>query len=705
MNYSDDLIGQRQQRMDAVKKLRELGINPYPAKAKKDHPNQYIHAHFSQLENKEITLTGRLMARREHGKLLFGDLVDQSGKIQICLRQDILQEDLKLSYLGWSQLSYLDVGDFLQVTGKIGKTQAGEITLFVKHLKLLTKSLRPLPNSFAEKDQRFRKRYLDFTLYSKHRALFARKAKFWQVSREFMKTHGFIELETPILELVTGGADAKPFTTHHNALDQDFYLRISSELFQKRLIGGGFEKIFVLGPNFRNEGIDDEHLQEYYQLEWYWAYADYRDNMMLVRDLFRHVAQEVYGKTKFTTRGHTFDLMADWQEIDYSQIIKQKFDIDIFQTSEEKMLETIKKQGIELVGAVNRNRIVDNLWKIIRKSIAGPAYLIKHPKFNSPLAKSIENNPQLTERFQVLIAGSELGSGYSEINDPIDQLDRFLEQQKMRDAGDDEAQMLDIDFVEMLEYGMPPTSGYGHSERIFWFLENITAREGTLFPQLKQEIEETTKKIYQGQVNFSVKQPQKEKMQTQPTVTKATGLLSREEAQKLVEKHIQNDYQCLHALMVAKSLEAYAAVYGGDADLWYITGLLHDLDYYEYPQEHPNKAASWFKEWNYPKELIQAVAAHAQDRTGVKPQSKLDFTLIACDELAGLLYAYSLMRPTGFVGMEAKSAKKKFKDKAFAAKVNRQEIQKGIDGLQIDLKEHIQKLIDVYKQMSEFINK
>jgi lysyl-tRNA synthetase class 2 len=273
-------------------------------------------------------------------------------------------------------------------------------------------------------------------------------------------------------------------------------------LYQKRLIGGGYEKIYTLGPNFRNEGMDDEHLQEYYQLEWYWAYANYRDNMQLVHDLFLEIANNIYGKTKFTTRGHTFDLADEWKEIDYANVIKERFNVDIFKDSEERLLSVIKENSIEMGGEVNRNMIIDTLWKAVRATISGPAFLVNQPKFISPLAKSHQDNPDVTERFQVIIAGSELGNGYSEINDPQDQLDRFLEQQAMRDSGDSEAQMLDIDFVEMLEYGMPPVSGYGQSERVFWFLEDISGREGTFFPQMRIEIENTTKQIYKDRIRF-----------------------------------------------------------------------------------------------------------------------------------------------------------------------------------------------------------
>ncbi len=699
---SDDFIGQRQRRIQNMQELRSLGINPFTPESQKDTSNKDITDNFEKYDGKKLTLAGRLTGKREHGKLIFGDILDQTGSIQIGIKKDEIIEDLKQSYLGWTNLKLIDIGDFVQVTGTIQKTQQGEITIFVTHFKLLTKSLRPLPLTFDEKEQQFRRRYIDFTVNPDRKALFERKANFWKVSRDFMNSEGYIEVETPVLEHVTGGADANPFVTHHNALDQDFYLRISTELYQKRLIGAGFEKIYTLAPNFRNEGLSDEHLQEYYQLEWYTAYSDYKQGMDLVKRLIQHIAKEVYGKTKFSTRGHEFDLADEWKEIDYTEIIRKTYNVDIFTTPDAEMLKVLNEQGVELPGAINRNRIIDNLWKTIRRTIAGPAFLVNQPMFISPLAKSIPDRPELTQRFQVIIAGSELGNGYSEINDPIDQLERFLEQQKMRDAGDDEAQMLDIDYVEMLEYGMPPTCGYGHSERVFWFLEDVTAREGTIFPQMRHETEEMTKKIYADTLPFitASKKAQPKQQQTKPV----EGLPTREEAHKLLEEHVKEDYQKLHAKMVAHAMEMYAKEYGADADLWYLTGLLHDLDYNQFPDAHPKESLKWFKEWGYPQELIDAVSAHAfgSKRTDTPPKTQLDFALVACDEMSGLLYAYSLMRPTKFVGMEAKSAAKKFKDKAFAAKIDRAEIQMGVDGLGLELKEHITKLIDIFSKMEEF---
>jgi len=480
-----DLLGQRQVRLDKLAELKKLGVDPYPAKSYRQYSNGEVLNKFEEFENKEVCLVGRITAWREHGKLVFGNILDQTGTIQLMIREADLVEDLSKGYLGWDKLYLLDLADFVELYGTVGKTRTGEITIMAKNIRLLTKALRPIPRKLENKEQIFRRRYLDLVVDNESLKLFERKAKFWQVQRDFLRDKGFMEVEVPILEAVTGGADATPFITHHNALDQDFYLRISTELYQKRLIGGGYDKIY-----------------EFYDIEWYWAYANYKDNMQLVHDLFLEIANKVYGKTQFTTRGHTFDLADEWKEIDYTSVIKERFDIDIFNDSDEKMLEVIRENNIEMGGEVNRNRMIDTLWKAIRATISGPAFLVNQPKFVSPLAKSHQENPDLTERFQVVIAGSELGNGYSEINDPQDQLDRFLEQQAMRDSGDTEAQMLDIDFVEMLEYGMPPTSGYGQSERIFWFLEDISGREGTFFPQMRVEVENTTKQIYKDRIKF-----------------------------------------------------------------------------------------------------------------------------------------------------------------------------------------------------------
>ncbi len=482
----DEILKEREKKID---NLKLIGIELYPAKSKKDLANREVVDNFEKYEAKIMTLSGRIMAWREHGKLIFGQIQDQSGRIQLFIRADTLEiTNKEKQFIGFEDLELLDIGDFIEATGEVVKTRTGEVSLMVSSIRLLTKSRLPLPDKWegiTDPDDAIRKRYLDILMNEDKKKRFERKAKFWSETRKFLQERGFMEVETPVLESVTGGADAKPFTTHMNSIDQDFFLRISTELYQKRLIGAGYEKVFTLGPNFRNEGMDDEHMPEYYQCEWYWAFADYKNNMELVRDLYRHLATEIYGTTVFETRGYKFDLAEDWREIDYVSSIKEKTGVDVFADDEEKMKKAVSENGVKLTGEVNRMRLIDNLWKIVRKTVDGPAFLVNVPKFVSPLAKNKPESPELTERFQPIIGGSELGNGYSELNDPDEQLERFLEQQGARDAGDDEAQMLDMDFVEMLRYGMPPTSGYGFSERLFWFMENVSGREGTLFPPLR----------------------------------------------------------------------------------------------------------------------------------------------------------------------------------------------------------------------------
>lgn len=496
---SSPLARIRQIRLDKVKKLREMGIDPYPARSQKDQPNQAVVDNFSKYEGKTLTLTGRLMSWREMGKLVFADLRDDSGKIQIYIKaKELVVTDKKEQTLGFSDLNLFDIGDFIEVTGEITKSKRGEISILAKKLRMLTKAIRPLPEKWKglqDKEERFRRRYLDMTISPEIRQRLKRRSIFWQVVRQVLLDRGFYEINIPVLEIVPGGADAKPFITHYDALDQDFYLRISHELPLKRLLGGGFEKVFDIGPRFRNEGFSEEHLPEHVAMEWYWAYAELEDGMQLVEEIINRVVKELYGKTDFNIREHKVSFGKSWQRISLPKVIKERFGVDIYKDSVKEMYKVLLKQGVEL-DSLNRSRVVDNLWKVIRKDVAGPAFLIDHPKFLSPLSKSKRDKVQEVERFQPLLAGSELGNGWSELNDPIDQYERFSEQQAMRDAGDEEAQMMDIDFVEMLEYGMPPAVGFGFSERVFWFLEDVTAKEAVPFPHLRSELDSTTKEIY-----------------------------------------------------------------------------------------------------------------------------------------------------------------------------------------------------------------
>lgn len=474
----------RDERLKKLAEIRELGIDPYPAKSHRNTKISLILNHFEEKDGQTVCVAGRIVAIRSFGKIAFVKIRDYFGEIQIFMQKT---DDVPAGQFGLQNLRLLDTGDFIEAEGTVGKSSTGEISIFASSVRLLTKSLRPLPgyDGFTNKEERYRRRYVDMNVNPEVRERLVRRAKFWQATRDYLTDHGFIEINTPILETTTGGADANPFVTHMDALDQDYYLRISQELPLKRLLGGGFEKVFDIGPRFRNEGVDDEHLPEHIAMESYAAYENYEDGMQLYEGMIKYVAQETWGTLKFNVGGFEVDLDQPWPRVKYADLLKEKFDIDVFKPDREKMLTILKQNNAPADPEMNDARLLDNLWKLIRKTSAGPYWLIEEPLSLSPLAKKVEDNPLVTQRFHPIIAGTEMGNGYSELNDPIDQLERFEEQQAMRDAGDDEAQMLDIDFVEMLEYGMPPACGWGNSERNFWLLEGVSGREAVPFPIIK----------------------------------------------------------------------------------------------------------------------------------------------------------------------------------------------------------------------------
>jgi len=490
----------REERLRKLKSLRVLGINPYPADSSQTHKTSEIVDNFEDLNGKTATVVGRIISIRKFGKLAFVVLKDYSGQLQLFLRSDIvLGLDATKNQIGLAELPLLDTGDFIEATGSVIKTKTGEISIEVVSLKLLTKSLRPMPSvidGFTNKEERMRRRYIDMNVNQDVRDRFVRRSKFWQATRDFLNQNGFLEINVPVLEHTTGGADANPFVTHMDALDQDFYLRISHELPLKRLIGAGFEKVYDIGPRFRNENYSDEHLPEHVAMEWYWAYSNWQDGMKFMENMYRFVLERAFGTLHFSVNGKDIDMSGQWEVWDYATVIKDRYGIDVYNSSLDEVKKSLLDNNLEVEQTENRARGIDKLWKNIRKDVAGPVWLINTPKFISPLAKSNPDNDQIVQRFQSVIAGSELGNGFSELNDPIDQLKRFVEQQNMRELGDEEAMMLDIDFVEMLEYGMPPACGWGYSERVFWIFEGVTAREGVPFPQLRSETDNTTREIY-----------------------------------------------------------------------------------------------------------------------------------------------------------------------------------------------------------------
>jgi len=478
-------------RLRKISELRERGIDPYPSNFdvknfSKDLQGKYKGLKKDSVTKDKVVIAGRVMIKRDMGKISFGTLQDSSGKIQI-----ISQEGETSSKVREMFKKYVDVGDFVGVIGKILRTSRGELSVLIDKVEILSKSILPLPEKFhglKDEEDKYRKRYLDILMNSEVKDIFLKKSLFWRTIRNFLLERDFVEVETPVLETSAGGASATPFVTHHNALNTDLFLRISmGELWQKKLMVAGFGRTFEIGRQFRNEGMDMEHLQDYTQMEFYMAYANYEDGMKIVEAMYKKVAREVLGSLKFESHGYKVDLGKKWELYDYEKIIRKHTGINIYGASISEMKKKLVSLKVEHDPTVDKWRLVDVLWKYCRKKLAGPGFLVGQPVEVSPLAKRDVKDPRKVQQFQVIIAGTELGNGYSELNDPIDQENRFKEQRKLKEAGDSEAQEHDEGFIEALKYGMPPTCGFGVSERFFSYLMDKPIRETVIFPLVKNK--------------------------------------------------------------------------------------------------------------------------------------------------------------------------------------------------------------------------
>ncbi len=478
----DDIIKERRKKLDA---LRTAGIDPYPARVPRSFEIAYALEHFEELvlAAKNVSFAGRLKSLRDQGKIIFADIADETGKIQVVLKDENLK-DIEF----WR--SVLDLGDFVSVTGLLFTTKRGEKSVEAMEIRMAGKSLLPLPDNWAglaDEDVRLRKRYLDLIATAELRELFRKKMIFWETFRNALKKEGFLEVELPVMENLPGGAEAEPFKTHHNALDTDFYLRISLELPLKKLLVGGFDKVFEIGRVFRNEGIDREHLQDYTALEFYWAYRDYNDVMALTEKMYKEVIQKTCGTMVTMRDGREIDWSKKWEKVDYVAMFKKENQgLDPVSADRDELFVRAKDLGLAPEKNAGRGRLIDLIFKkTVRGKLIEPCFLVDPPVAIEPLAKRKPENPDVVERFQIVAGGTELGKGFSELNDPLDQRARFEEQMKLREAGDAEAQHLDEDFIEALEYGMPPAGGFGVSERLFAVLMDRPIRETIFFPLMR----------------------------------------------------------------------------------------------------------------------------------------------------------------------------------------------------------------------------
>ena len=469
-------------------------MDPFPEKTDWQMKVATALEDFDNLKDKEVVLVGRVRSTRPMGGSTFSHIEDESGKIQLFLNKKNISEELYKLFV-----KNTEIGDFVEARGKLFLTKAGEKSLEVSDWKMLSKSVRPIPTEhFGMKDEEelLRKRYLDLMLNPETREIFRKKNIFWQTIRNFLTEKGFLEVQTPVLEHIPGGAEAEPFITHHNALDQDFYLRISLELPLKRLLVGGYEKVFEIGRCFRNEGMDRSHLQEFDNVEFYEAYSDLEKGIAMVEKLYQEIVLKVTGGMETEYEGQKINWGGKWERVDYFEAFKKETGIDL---GEDLSLEALRAKadelGIKYEKSYGLGRMIDTIYKkTVRAKIVQPCFLVGHPLLVSPLAKIDPKNPKKVLRMQPMAAGAELGNGFAELNDPVEQKRRFDEQAKLREAGDKEAQMIDEDFVEALEYGMPPAFGFGMGERFFAFIMNKSVRETVIFPAVRGKEENSSGK-------------------------------------------------------------------------------------------------------------------------------------------------------------------------------------------------------------------
>ena len=502
-------------RREKLEKIRELGINPYPADLYPvTHLSEQIKSNF--IENEKVIIAGRLMSRRIQGKASFAELLDSKGKIQVYFNRDEIcpgEDKMKYNEL-YKKL--LDIGDFIGVEGELFTTQVGEKTVLVKDFKLLSKSIRPLPlpktdsegniyDEFNDPEQRYRMRYVDLIVNQHVKETFIKRSKIVSSIREFLLDLNYLEVETPILQPIPGGAAAKPFITHHNALNIPLYMRIANELYLKRLIVGGFDGVFEFAKDFRNEGMDRTHNPEFTNLEFYVAYKDYNWMMNTTEKLLEKVATDLYGDSKVNYGDNTIEFKGPYKKISILDSIKENTGFDLSNSSEEETFKIAKELGVEVDETMGKGKLIDEIFgDKCESNYIQPTFIIDYPKEMSPLTKEHRTNPELTERFELLINGSEIANSYSELNDPIDQLNRFEDQLKLSEKGDEEAMFIDHDFVKSLEYGMPPTSGIGIGiDRLVMLLtNNRSIQEVLFFPQMKPlkkqpELSEDAKSVFE----------------------------------------------------------------------------------------------------------------------------------------------------------------------------------------------------------------
>lgn len=672
-------------RRQKLSDLQEAGKDPFQiTKYDVTHHSLEIKDQFDTLEGKAVSVAGRVMSKRVMGKASFCNVQDLQGDIQVYVARDSVGED------SYADFKKYDVGDIVGVEGEVFKTKTGETSVHASKVTLLSKSLQILPEKYhglLNTDIRYRQRYTDLIMNEDVRKTFVMRSKIISSIRRYLDAQGFLEVETPMLVSNAGGAAARPFETHYNALDEDVKLRISLELYLKRLIVGGMERVYEIGRVFRNEGLDARHNPEFTLMELYQAYTDYNGMMDLTENMFRHVAKEVCGTTTVPYGDVEIDLGKPFERITMVEAVKKYTGVDFDQVPDTEAAKKLAdEKNVHYEERHTKGDIINLFFEeFVEEHLVQPTFVMDHPVEISPLTKRKPDKPEYVERFELFITAREMCNAYSELNDPIDQRERFKAQEAALAAGDEEANTTDEDFMNALEIGMPPTGGIGYGiDRLVMLLTNSPAiRDVLLFPTMKSLDKKSsdTAKSAKKQAGGAAKK----------------SSVTREQALALLKKYNKEPFHIQHALTVEGVMRWYAKElgYAEEEEFWGITGLLHDIDFELYPEEHCKKAPELLRDGGVSEDMIYAVCSHGYGICSEEePRLEMEKVLFAADELTGLIWSCALMRPSkSTMDMEVKSLKKKFKDKKFAAGCSREVITQGAEMLGWELDELFDKTI------------
>ncbi len=702
INTNDERAMRRAKRAS----LMDAGVDPYPI-------SSTVTAHVAELaqtyadlepggigpEDAVYFLAGRIRGYRGHGKLLFIDIQDNTGQIQLFCRVNNLSEDV------WELAKQLDVGDIVEAKGCVMRTKRGELSLMVSDLRLLSKSLRPLPEKFhglSDREVRYRQRYVDLIMNPEVKETFVKRSRIISAIRRYMEGQGYLEVETPILQETLGGANARPFTTHFNVLDQDCYLRIATELHLKRCLVGGLDRVFEVGRQFRNEGMDLTHNPEFTSMEAYCAYSDLQGMKELSEGLFHACAAALGKGDKILYQDQKVDLSSPWRSAPMhelvSEVVGEEVSID---TPVERLRELMDANELEWDANWGAGKLIFELYdELVEKTIVNPTFVCDYPVEVSPLAKRKADDPRLTDRFELVICGKEYANAFSELNDPVDQEERFAAQVAAKAAGDDEAMEYDYDYVRALEYGMPPAGGigYGVDRMIMLFCDQPAIRDVLLFPHLRPERRERPAAAA-DEAQSAAQAEQKD--------GKLDAGITRDEAYALLCEHNKDAFHIRHGETLEGLMRYYAQKYDPqNVEFWGIVGLLHDLDWEEYPdpEQHTVKTAEMLEEAGANPAVARAIQTHNSDNNEElpAPEHKMERVLWACDELSGLIQAAILMRPSKSVmDFSVKSLRKKYKDKRFAAGCDRAQIAKGAELNDMELGDLFASVIEAMKTLEQ----